>query len=248
MDLEAFKKYQNESTNWLHKSRRDLMFNLLTNVLNNFNNLSILEIGAGVGQNTAYLQKLGTVDVVEINESGIKVLRTIPNIRNIITQPIPFNLNEPYDVIVAMDLIEHIEDDKMTISWMVKSLRPGGFLLLTVPAYQWLFSEHDIALHHFRRYSIGRLKQRLPSNIDILRCGHFNTMLFPLVALFRIYKNFFLKFKKNHPKYKAKKQSNLVPKHLDILFRLILKTEVSLINKGINPPFGLSIFCIAKKL
>ena len=248
MDIKAFQKYQDESTNWLHKSRRDLMVSLLKNALNDSKSLSILEIGAGVGQNTVYLQKLGTVDVVEINEAGIEALRAIPNIRKIITQPIPFNLDESYDIIVAMDVLEHIQNDKMAISWMFNSLRPGGILLLTVPAYQWLFSEHDIALHHFRRYSIPKLNQILPSNIDIIRCGYFNTMLFPMIALLRIYKNFLLKSKKNQTNFKAKKQSNSLPKPLDQFFRTILRAEIYFICKGINPPFGLSIFFIAKRI
>jgi len=247
MDKSAFKQYILESSNWLHKSRRDLVNYLVKSVLGNQNNLSILEIGAGVGQNTVSLQKFGPVDVIEINDKGIEALRLIPDIRKIITYPIPCALDDTYDLIVAMDVLEHLQDDKTAISWMVDRLNPDGFLLLTVPAYQWLFSEHDMAVHHYRRYSISKLKKILPVNMNIIQCGYFNSTLFPIAAVLRIFKNFLLVYKKNQTNFNPKKQSNLLPSYLDRLFRTILKAEVSMIKKGINPPFGLSIFCIVKR-
>jgi 2-polyprenyl-3-methyl-5-hydroxy-6-metoxy-1,4-benzoquinol methylase len=188
MDKETFQNYKNESDNWLHNSRRDLMFKLLKNIFGMQDNLSILEIGAGVGQYTVFLQKLGKVDVVEINEIGIEALRSIPGIRRIFTQPIPYVLDESYDLIVIMDVLEHIQDDKAALQWIADRLRPKGILFLTVPAYQWLFSEHDMALQHFRRYVISDLKEIMPDGLKVTRCGYFNTFLFPMVALFRYFK------------------------------------------------------------
>jgi len=247
MDKNAFKQYILESDNWLHKSRRDLMIGLLERYIDIQNNLTILEIGAGVGQNTIFLQRLGQVDVIEVNEDGLKALRLIPNIRKIIPQPIPFTLNDKYDLVVAMDVLEHIEDDRSTVRWISDQLNTGGYLFITLPAQQWLYSEHDIAVHHIRRYSQSSLKQILPDNIKILKIVYFNTTLFPIVALSRIYKNLLMKLKKQKY-FKAKKQSNLMPRPVDRILRIILKFEIKLINKGFNPPFGLSIFCIAKKI
>ncbi len=222
------------------------MIGLLKRHIDIKDNLTILEIGAGVGQNTLYLQRLGQVDVIEVNEDGLEALHLIPNIRKIISQPIPFILNDKYDLVVAMDVLEHIEDDRSTVRWIFDKLNPGGYLFITLPAQQWLYSEHDMAVHHFRRYSQSSLKQILPDNIKILKLVYFNTTFFPIVALSRIYKKILMKLK-NQKSFKAKKQSNLMPKPVDRILRTILKFEIKLINKGLNPPFGLSIFCIAKK-
>lgn len=215
MDKETFQEYKNESENWLHNSRRDLMFKLLKNIFGKQNNLSILEIGAGVGQNTVFLQKFGKVDVVEVNEIGIEALRSIPNIRRIITKPVPFALDESYDLIVIMDVLEHIQDDKAALNWIADRLRPKGILLLTVPAYQWLFSEHDMALQHFHRYVISDLKEIIPDGLKVTRCGYFNTLLFPIVAFFRCWKIIFFKNKTKKSGFKARVESSMLPKPLD---------------------------------
>jgi SAM-dependent methyltransferase len=247
MDKETFQKYKHESGNWLHNSRRDLMFKLLKNIFGKQNNLSILEIGAGVGQYTVFLQKLGKVDVVEINEIGIEALRSIPGIRRIFTQPIPFVLDESYDLIVIMDVLEHIQDDKAALQWIADKLRSKGILFLTVPAYQWLFSEHDMALQHFRRYVISDLKKIFPYDLKVIRSGYFNTSLFPIVASFRCWKKILSKGKMKKSDFKARVESSMLPKPIDKLFRFILKMEINFIVKGLNPPFGLSAFCIAER-
>ena len=95
---------------------------------------------------------------------------------------VPFPLDQKYDIICAMDFLEHVENDKQVFHWMAEHLNYDGTLFLTVPAYQFLFSYHDVALGHYRRY---RLKQLVTLNEDrllLFKKGYFNSLLFPVDA------------------------------------------------------------------
>jgi SAM-dependent methyltransferase len=245
MDNKAFQQYSGESNSWLHNSRREFMFRMLADVCSIKGGMSILEIGAGVGQNTTALNRLGEVDVIEINDSGIEVLKSIPMIRNIFTSPIPFALEESYNLVVAMDVLEHIQNDQVAADWIVNRLRPGGILFLTVPAYQWLFSEHDVALHHFRRYNVHTIGRLLSSNLNILRSGYFNCILFPIAAALRLTRILFSTWA-HRSEFQPRKCSSKLPIFLDRLFRDVLKMEIRLITRGVDFPFGLSVFCVAE--
>jgi SAM-dependent methyltransferase len=88
---------------------------------------------------------------------------------------------------VASDVLEHIEDDLAAVSEIARVLRPGGAAIISVPAHQWLFSEHDAALHHFRRYSKARLRDVLErGGFRIRRISYWNAALFPAICLHRL--------------------------------------------------------------
>ena len=87
--------------------------------------LDILEVGPGVGQNVPTLQVFGHVEVIEVSSIGLAALRAMPSIGQIYETPIPFNLNQTYDVICALDVVEHIEDDRSAVEWLSHRLKPG---------------------------------------------------------------------------------------------------------------------------
>jgi SAM-dependent methyltransferase len=244
MDAAAYRDYQRESESWLKKGRRNLLSSMLRQSGGGRKDLKLLEVGAGVGQNVPALLEFGQVDVIEISDVGLEALRKIGGIRNVMGDPIPFDLKETYDVIVAMDVVEHIEDDRGALSWMAQHLKPGGLLFATVPAYQWLFSEHDVALHHFRRYTARELKRAFPPSVEVLRCGYFNSVLFPVAASVRLSKKLVRRNSKEQP---ARKQSGLMPRPVNALFKSVLDSEVWAIRKGLDLPFGLSVYCLAKR-
>lgn len=197
-------------------------------------NAEILEVGSGVGQNIPTLAEFGRVDAMEINPLGLAQLRATNGVRQIFDQPIPCTLDTAYDAIVAMDVIEHIEDDRAALEWISTHLRPGGVLFATVPAYQWLFSGHDVALGHFRRYTAGLFRSALPPRLRVLRCGYFDMTLFPIAAGSRLLSR------------KREKQSSSVPSHIDSIFLAILRGEVAVISSLGGLPFGLSVYCLAR--
>lgn len=233
MDEAAFARYAAERSNWLKQGRCRLLRSMLHQASLPLN-AEILEVGSGVGQNIPTLAEFGRVDAMEINPLGLAQLRATNGVRQIFDQPIPCTLDTAYDAIVAMDVIEHIEDDRAALEWISTHLRPGGVLFATVPAYQWLFSGHDVALGHFRRYAAGLFRSALPPRLRVLRCGYFDMTLFPIAAGSRLLSR------------KREKQSSSVPSHIDSIFLAILRGEVAVISSLGGLPFGLSVYCLAR--
>lgn len=243
MDDAAYRQYQIEQNSWLKTGRRDLIVALITKSFGARRDLEILDVGAGVGQNVDAVGDFGRVDVIEINAIGLTILRQMPTIRTVYDSPIPFDLQRSYDVIIATDVLEHIEDDRAAALWIADHLRPGGVFVSTVPAFQFLFSEHDVALHHYRRYSVKEYAAIMPPELEVVERGYFNSLLFPLAAAFRLVR----RLRSGRESVAARKQSSVVPAPLDAVFRRMLQFEVFLIRHGVRLPMGLSVFCRAKK-
>lgn len=187
MKENAYDRYIAESSGWLHAGRSALVERLLGFFVSRQNpSPDILEIGAGVGQNVPALQKFGTVDVLEIDEKGLEVLRGRQDVRAVIAQGIPCPLARTYDIICAFDVIEHLEDDRAALEWIAGNLKPGGLFLATVPAHQWFFTQHDVALGHHRRYTRKSFRNLIPEDFELLADSHFNTTLFPLAMAARM--------------------------------------------------------------
>ncbi len=245
MDEAAYRQYELESENWLKAGRRNLLVGQIRKAMDGRTKLEILDLGSGVGQNVPALHQFGIVDALEINEIGLRALRSAPGIREVFDQPIPFELDRRYDVIVATDVLEHLPDDRGAAQWVADHLRPGGVFFSTVPAYQFLFGEHDVALHHFRRYTATNYADIMPASLKVERCGYFNSILFPIAAVARLASRF-RSSEENSADY-AKKQSSVVPAPVDTVFRSILDLEIKMIDMRIGLPFGLSVYCLARR-
>lgn len=184
----AYSRYAQESAGWLHTGRSELVARVLGFFLplDAHGSREVLEVGAGVGQNIADLRRFGPVDAMEIADTGVAALRQRADVRTVIHAGIPSPLESRYDIVCALDVIEHIEDDHMALRWMQERLRPGGLLLITVPAHPWFFSRHDEALGHHRRYTREAFRAIVPPGMELLADSHFNTWLFPLAIVSRL--------------------------------------------------------------
>ena len=92
-----------------------------------------------------------------------------------------------FDAVTLLDVVEHLDDDVAALRTAGRLLRPGGTLLVTVPAYQWLWSGHDVVNQHRRRYTRGRLRSALAAaGIAAARVTYFNGLLLPLAVLERM--------------------------------------------------------------
>ena len=107
-------------------------------------------------------------------------------VRKLESERLPF-ADSSVDLITALDVLEHIEDDRATLREIQRVLRPGGVLLATVPAYGWMWGAQDEISHHFRRYDASDLRRKIPeAGLDLRRITHFNSILFPPIALIRL--------------------------------------------------------------
>ncbi|MEO6216041.1 MAG: class I SAM-dependent methyltransferase [Sphingomonas sp.] len=178
-----------DSTHWWYRARRDILADYLAREGNLPANARILEIGCGTGHNLPMLAAFGSVEAIEIDPAA----REIASARlgsPVGAAPLPELSGverDAYDLIAVLDVVEHIEDDVAALKAMATCLKPGGKILITVPAHQWMWSAHDVVNHHHRRYSKKTLLAAIrAAGLKPAKLGYFNSLLFPLAAAARI--------------------------------------------------------------
>src|SRR5207244_1565920 len=122
----------------------------------------VLDAGCGTGRNMLEFAGLGTVEGVDASPEAIEFCRRrgLDGVREGQIESLPY-ADGTVDLILATDVLEHLRDDYAALAELRRVAAPGGRLLATVPAYQWLWSQHDAAHHHFRRYTYRLLRSRL---------------------------------------------------------------------------------------
>ncbi len=233
--------YKVENEHWWFVARRKIIDNVLRK-LNLGNALNILDVGCGNGDNLTILSHYGEVVALERENEVLKraQARNIGHVfKGELPDGIPDDIKKDKDLIVMLDVLEHIDDDVGTIRVLKEWIRKNGTLLITVPAYQFLYGTHDKLHHHKRRYTVTQLKEVIETNgWKVQYISYFNTFLFPLALLDRL-------------KDKVLKPSNSIElkmpnKYLYIFLEKIFSLETAIVGR-FQFPFGLSIIVIAKK-
>ena len=225
---------KNYKNHWWFKSRVLILDSLLKN-LKLKKKIQILDYGSGVGSNIQMLKKYGDVDSLEPHLSTALFLKKKFKIKLI------KKIKKKYDLVFLTDVIEHIKNDKKKISEIINCLTKGGYLVLTTPAFQFLFSKKDESLHHYRRYNVFNLKELFnKKKIKIIKLSYFNFILFFPIAisilLFKILKINFINTVEKTPNFL-----------INYLMLKIFSFERYLL-KYINFFFGISILMIVKKI
>jgi SAM-dependent methyltransferase len=230
-----------DDRHWWYRARRDVLAALIRRVVRPPAAASILEIGCGTGHNLAMLSQFGHVDALELDDEARAFAEKRVG-RAIMRAPLPELAGVPehhYDLIGALDVIEHIDDDHAAIAAIATRLKPGGKFVITVPAHPWMWSAHDVVSHHKRRYSkisLRRLIDGSPLRIDSI--GYFNSLLFPLAVAQR------LTFKM----FNAQKPRLEIPSApVNSALRHTFAAERHLIGRFPLPP-GLSLFAVASRI
>lgn len=190
MDRAVFDRMQEvDGHHWWFVARRRIVHKMLSRFGGDKKTLRILEVGCGTGANLPMLQGFGIVDAIEPDcEARMVASRRFGLAVKSGYLPGGVELQDGhYDLIVLLDVLEHIGDDIGALTMLRSKLAPGGRIFLTVPAMPWLWSSHDVAHHHHRRYTAGELKNALErSGFELVHGAHFNTLLFPLIAVMRL--------------------------------------------------------------
>jgi SAM-dependent methyltransferase len=241
MELSYYKIYDRmDKENWWFEVRRKIIGWLIKRYLpEKIGRLSILDIGCGTGVLMTELKKFGQVTGIDLSEEALAFCRQ-KGIRNVKRGDV-LKIPEPdkkYDLALALDVIEHVENDQQAISEIRRVLKPGGLAIIFVPAFMFLWGVTDIVSHHFRRYTKSQLVKKLLANdFKIERASYFNTFLFPPIFLVR-FASRFLPSKRKDDFFTG---AGLVNKILGLIF-----SAEAIALRLINFPFGVSIMVVAK--
>jgi len=214
----------------------------------NLTPLYILDVGCGTGANLQMLSGFGKSFGLDNSLAALYFCKK-NNISNLIignvTEDLPFR-DEQFDLVCAIDLLEHLQEETQALREMRRILKRGASLIITVPAYKLLWSEHDLSAGHMRRYSKENLIEKLNSSgFLIKRCTYFNCFAFLPTFFFRKIIRQFLEGGNHNDRLRLDFEFK-IPQVINIFFSWFSRLEVLLL-KYINFPFGVSLICICKK-
>ena len=227
-----------DELHWWYRARRQVLAALIRRTMTLPATARILEVGCGTGHNIQMLEQFGKVDGIEIDPEArtFAEKRLGRKISSAALPELPEIKRGHYDLVAALDVVEHIDDDRAAIDGLASCLKPGGKLLVTVPAHQWMWSAHDELNHHKRRYSKRQLSELIhgsPLKLDSI--GYFNSFLFPLAVGARLAARM---------TGRGGGDDSLPPKPVNYAFERAFAAERRLIGKVPLPP-GLSLFAVA---
>lgn len=242
MDRTVFDRLsQIEGEHWWFCARRRILKSVITRFAPHGGRLRVLEAGCGSGGNLTMLAEFGAVDAFELDDEAREIARhKLPSDVKSGSLPdgIPFAAGG-YDIVAALDVIEHVERDVESLVRLGERLAPGGRLIMTVPALPWLWSQHDVTHHHFRRYTRRELEETLlQAGLRPVRISYFNTLLFPLIAGVRLLKRV--------SGMKETGDDAMPSPIVNSILKGIFGLESGLVGK-VPLPFGVSLIAIAER-
>ncbi|HEX8262640.1 MAG TPA: class I SAM-dependent methyltransferase, partial [Allosphingosinicella sp.] len=174
---------------WWYRARRDILATLIEQEIALPENARLLEIGCGTGPNLDMLGRFGRLDAVEI-DARARAIASERLGRRVLDAPLPHLHgveDGAYDLVCLLDVLEHVEADREALVSIARKLRPGGRILIAVPAHPWMWSAHDRVNHHKRRYTKKTLRAVIDAaGLRLHLMSYFNSLLFPLAVTQRL--------------------------------------------------------------
>jgi len=235
--------YSLETSYWWYIARRALAVELLNDELNGHEAMQILDVGCGTGGNMDAFARLAptfgidvSIDALHFCQArGIKQLALSP------VEELPFK-REAFDIVTALDVLEHTDDDLRSLRAIHGVIKNNGLLLITVPAYGFLWSEHDEALKHRRRYTAYELRNKLAlAGFEVVRTTYFiSALFFPILAV-RVWQGLF------KDSTQPKTSLYVLPKWATKFLVGLLSLERKVLRR-MNFPFGVSVVALARPI
>lgn len=247
MEDELYEELQSiEDVHWWLVGRRRIFIHFLSELASQTSvQPLVLDCGFGTGGLMSHLKSFSRpmgVDmkmraVLDCRNQGQEVVQAR-------AQELPFKPGT-FDLVCAFDVLEHLDDDRGALGQWREILKPGGHLLISVPAYQYLWDSQDDLANHKRRYVLTDLRAKLTeAQLSVKRITYFNTLLFPMVLVIRLLRKAQAAVfgeQENKSDFSLTREGRIN----DILLK-IFSSEIRLL-KAFNFPFGGSIFCVAAR-
>lgn len=205
----------------------------------------ILDLGCGTGYTLSRLPRgMAAVGLDYSSHALTLAAQRAPGVELVrgSAYALPF-ADRSFDAVLALDVLEHLDDDQLAAREIARVLSPGGVAVVAVPAVRWLWSEHDVALEHRRRYHLGELETVLEqAGLEVAHASYYNTLLFPLVAARRLSARVLPSPPADDPK------SDLVtpPGPINRALAGILAFERFVVPR-VRVPFGVSCFAVVRR-
>jgi len=230
-----------EDRHWWFQGRRQIVSAVLSS-LKRPADAKVLDLGCGTGGNLEMLLDFGSVTGVEMDTEAA-ALASQRGIAPVSQGSLPDELplfDAGFDLVTMLDVLEHIEQEDASLSAVKQLLEPGGHLLLTVPAFEFLWGPHDESHHHKRRYRARSLRTALEAaGFRVIRLSYYNTWLFPPVALLRL-------LRKIMPAGDAELEATMPPGWLNRCLKTLFASERFVLTRA-HFPFGVSLLAVAQK-
>jgi SAM-dependent methyltransferase len=238
MKDEAYRLMANlDETHWWFQARREIVCDVVARFVPAGSD--IVDYGSGTGSTALRLCSDGyRVVAAEVSQEMLEACRE----RGIPTVDLGSEWIAPAsaDCVLACDVLEHVEDDLGPLAKLRALLRPGGLLIGTVPAYEFLWSGEDYVSSHVRRYTKSTLKKSLMgAEYEVVWSSYFNTLLFPLAASVILAKRLL------RPRDMYRSNVEPIPGWQNTLFRSVFSRERKLL-RWLRLPFGLSLIFVAR--
>lgn len=246
MEAQVYKQIQQiEHDHWWYVARRKIIFDWVVRRARALDRPRILDIGCGTGFNIEHLRSLGFSRVVGLDLSSDALAfchsRQLPALVQGDATRAPFR-DGSFDMILALDLIEHVEDDVTAMRGLSRLLKPGGVLVIFTPAFQFLWGHQDEVSHHFRRYTAGELRSKIEdAGMQVEKLSYANTFLMPMVWAGRLVHK--LRGVKDEA---GMSENSMHPDWSNGVLQAIFAAERPLL-RVMNLPFGVSLLTLAAK-
>jgi 2-polyprenyl-3-methyl-5-hydroxy-6-metoxy-1,4-benzoquinol methylase len=201
----------------------------------------LLDAGCGSGRTLDELARYGRVSGIDLSPEAVHAARRRghDDVHVAAVEDLPF-ADETFDVVTCLDVVEHTPDDRATLAELRRVTRPGGLLLVTVPAYQALWSWHDEVNLHYRRYDSSSLRAATTAaGLDVVGDTHFNGLLLAPAAVVRL--------AQRRRALHRHSDLDLTPRLLNGILELPLRLESRLVATGTRLPAGLSLLAVLRR-
>lgn len=234
-----------DRVHWFYRGKRAIVRHWINRYVSLGSDDLVIDAGMGTG---AWLVEMSSVcRVIGLDDYEESIILARPRLEAVGGRAIKTPLDRVdlpdscATVVTMLDVLEHLDDDRAALREMIRLLRPGGILIITVPALQWLWSDWDVTLHHRRRYHQADLLRLVSQpEVEVLRCAYTNTAMLPPIAVVRLWRKFFA------PKPGAPRAEDQIPG--DTLNSLLYHSLVTPARwSWFQPPLGVSLLAVLRR-
>lgn len=234
-----------ERDHWYYSGKRRMVWAWIERTRPPEETDTLLDCGAGTGIFAKEMEAHCRVLVLDDHEEALRILRTRFRSEQILSLagdavPLP---DGSLEYVTALDVLEHVPDDRAVVQGFHRLLKPGGLAVVTVPASMALWSDWDVGLHHFRRYDRAQLKALFPTESwELVYVNYTNVVVYPAVWLVRKWRAWFPE--KTAAVAEGRTEDRIPPGWLNGILRAMF---VSLAQWRLPFPFGVSLILVARR-